>query len=287
MKKLLYVLGFISLIAVVSCSKGSTNPVGKEDKNEDSKGDSETTVIRSEDIQHKVIVEFYTSTMCGVSLRAIECIEKYDKNENLIPISLYQNDNLEVAAGKDLCRDFSIDGYPTIIFNRCEGKEWMCNDPSEDTSDEVSLGISLKTKVEGKSANVEVQLAFAESYERSLKLVVLLLENKVIGRQQNDYSNNIFYKDSKYYDMPNDIKNYSHMHVLRKNLTNILGETISSELTKQGRLVKKNFKVSLGDYKVENCEIVAFVVYGDNLKNGAVNAQRVKLGETISYSNNK
>ncbi|MCH4896682.1 Omp28-related outer membrane protein [Marinilabiliaceae bacterium JC040] len=283
MKKLLYVLGFISLIAIVSCSKGTSNSVKEDEKNNDPKDDNKTTVIRSEDIQHKVIVEFYTSTMCGVSLRAIEYIEKYSKNDNFIPISLYQNDNLEVDAGKNLYKDFSIDGLPTIIFNRCEGKEWMCEDPSKDTSDEVSLGISLKTKVEGSTANVDVELAFAESYERPLKLVVLLLENKVIGRQQNDYSNNVFYKDSKYYDMPNDIKNYSHMHVLRKNLTNILGETISSDLTKKGRLVRKNFKVSVEDYKVENCELVAFVIYGDDLKNGAVNAQRVKLGETISY----
>ncbi|MCH4896681.1 Omp28-related outer membrane protein [Marinilabiliaceae bacterium JC040] len=236
---------------------------------------------------HKVFIEDVTATWCGWCPYVMEPLEKYSENENFFAIAVHANDGLSCKEATSFVS--TVGGVPSVFFNRTnfkyeKGKGYSIYDnPIKKIKDKSEVSLGLKTKVSGTEAKVDLKLRFSNSFDRPLKLVVMLLENKLMGSQANYLSNNEDFKTSKFFSLPRKIESFEHNHVLRKVATNFMGDLIPEEFPKEAKTYTKSFTIDISSYKKENCDIVAFVVYGDNIKDGAINAQKVKLGSSIFY----
>lgn len=236
---------------------------------------------------HKVFIEDVTGTWCGWCPRVIEPLEKYSENENFFTIAIHSDRDFPCNEASVFLK--TVKGVPAIFFNRTNFKDEsgrfynINDDPRKKIKEKAPISVGLKTSVIDSEAKVDLKLRFANSFDRPLKVVVMLLENKLIADQQNYLSGKNGYESSRFYKLPSVVKNMEHNHVLRKVATNFMGDLIPEEFPKEAKTYTKSFTIDISSYKKENCDIVAFVVYGDNIKDGAINAQKIKLGSSIFY----
>ncbi|MCT4601219.1 MAG: Omp28-related outer membrane protein [Marinifilaceae bacterium] len=236
---------------------------------------------------HKVFIEDVTGTWCGYCPYVIEPLEKYSENENFFAIAVHKLDVFSCKEASVFLK--TVDGVPAIFFNRTNfkyerGRGYnIYDDPTKKIKEKAPISVGLKTSVIDSEAKVDLKLRFANSFDRPLKVVVMLLENKLIADQKNYLSGKNGYESSRFYKLPPVIKDMEHNHVLRKVATDFMGDLIPEEFPKEAKTYTKSFTIDISSYKKENCDIVAFVVYGDNIKDGAINAQKVKLGSSIFY----
>jgi len=235
----------------------------------------------SESFNHKIIVEDYTGTWCGWCPRFIDAIEKSEDNKNFIPIAIHNDEDMKYSKVNSLMTMYGVEGYPTAILNRVKGKDWDGGDPSIYINKYSSVAIGLQTSIIEGTATVDVKVNFREVLDNKLRLVVYVLENKIIADQANYLSGKAGFEANRFYNLPNPVKDFSHNHVLRFCATDLKGDLIPDENRNEMKEYVKQYIIDISKYKHGNCDIVAFVVTDDAL--GSVNAQKVKLGESIFY----
>lgn len=235
---------------------------------------------------HKVLVEDYTAAWCGFCPLFISYLEEYKNNDNFIPVAIHPSDAMKSRISLVLKTYFSVDGYPLAIINRRVSQEWYGEDPKTLIKDKAPVAISLKTVVSNNQAKIDVKVNFDKKHEFSsrLKLVVILLEDEVVADQANYLSGKAEYKDIHFYNLDNPIKDFKHMHVLRMSATDIMGDLIPVEFVTNSSEYTKSYTLDISAYNADKCHIVAFIDQEDSQKKlGVLNAQRVKLGESIFY----
>ncbi|MEL7148474.1 MAG: Omp28-related outer membrane protein, partial [Bacteroidota bacterium] len=85
-----------------------------------------------------------------------------------------------------------------------------------------------------------------------------------------------------YYSKAPTLPNYVHQFVLRKAGTDILGDVVPAESVVKGAKVSMDTRtIDLSGYDVDNCHVIAFVHYPMNGQKKIINAQQVKVGESI------
>lgn len=233
----------------------------------------------------RVLIEDYTGTWCGwcprVS-RGIELVKEATDKAVVVAIHSgstnpssngYDPYNFNVPALESL---INLQGYPTAMLNRTT--EW--NYPEPNNVDQVvglaaganpNVGLALKAAVSGGNINLEVKTKFGKDFTGA-KLVVYVLENGLIFNQVN-YTTYFGGNGSS-----SVIQNFTHEHVLRGTLTNILGDAFTPTESVYDSEVTKTFNVAVpaNVSNVANLEFVAFVV-GSN--NKALNARNATAGE--------
>jgi thiol-disulfide isomerase/thioredoxin len=235
---------------------------------------------------HKVIVEDYTATWCGWCPRIIDYLEKYKLNENFIPIAIHSGDSMKSTYAYNLSDNFSVTGLPTAIINRVASKKWNGQDPKIYIKEKAPLAIALRTSVDGNNAKIDLKLFFDKEYKFTsrLKVIIMLLEDDIIANQENYLSGRSGYESTMFYDKPHTVKDFHHNHVLRVMATNVMGDFIPDEFVTSRSEYKKSYTLDISNYQAKNCHIVAFIDQDDSQKKlGVLNAQRVKLGESIFY----
>lgn len=233
---------------------------------------------------HKIIAEDYTGTWCGWCPRFIDAIEKSEDNKNFIPIAIHQGDKMQYSKVEALMTMYAIEGFPTAILNRVKGKDWDGGNPNRYINRYTNVAIGLQTSISGGTATVNVKVNFREVLDNKLRLVVYVLENNIIADQSNYLSGRSGFEDNRFYNLPNKVKDFSHNHVLRVCATDLKGDLIPDENRNEMKEYVKQYTIDISKYKQENCDIVAVVVKDDeNNALGSVNAQKVKLGESIFY----
>lgn len=105
--------------------------------------------------------------------------------------------------------------------------------------------------------------------------MVYLLEDDLVYMQRNY---------TTYYDNVNPIPAYTHNHVLRAAMTNILGDAIT-ENTSAGSSITKTFSIPVpaNVANAANINFVAFLVGEDNI---AINSRAAEANEAQEFEEN-
>ena len=233
--------------------------------------------------EKKTILEDYTATWCGWCPQIFEVIKNHKNDKKFIPIAIHSNRNDPIGYSKTsiLTSKYEVTGYPTGIINRKNkiGLGWKNN-----VSGNSNIAIGINSKIEDNKANIDLSLNFDQAISEKIKVVVYLLENKLVHYQQNNLSGDSRFESTSFYSLPKTINDFEHNHVLRKSATDVLGDLIPEDNTKNQKEFLKHYTINLDEYKSENCEIVAFILYDDNQsKSGVITAQKIKLGESINF----
>jgi thiol-disulfide isomerase/thioredoxin len=233
-----------------------------------------------------VLVEDYTGTWCPFCPRVSYAIEQVkEQTDQIAVVAVHWDDEFEPSIAGDMLSAFGITGFPTARVNR--GSDWTFPEPSnidqivdQTLCDNAPLGLAITPSLSGNTMTVEVDAKFSQDFDfNNTRLVVMVLEDGLIGDQQNNQS---------YYGGQNPIPNFVHDHVLRASLTNITGDAIpSSEVTNSeySRTFTANVPSNVED--TNEVSIIAFIT-NDNFTGNAfaINARVAHIGDAQTFEEN-
>jgi hypothetical protein len=230
----------------------------------------------------QTLIEDYTGTWCGNCARVSYAIEKVkEESDKVVSVAIHNGNDPYHFVGieplKNLISPNSELALPQSRLNRTT--TWTFPEVNNVqqvvnlTSNNSGLGLALNSTVTNGTINLDVSVKFAQNYS-NLKLVVYVLEDKLIYRQTN-YSN--------FYGAVNPIPNFEHNHVLRASLTNLLGNTLTN--TNYNQTVTTNFTVPIPT-KVSNPENMSFVAFVIEENNNVLNVRAAKKNESQVFQQN-
>ncbi len=265
MKKKLIVLSFITAFsfAFYACDEDTPMP------------EPEVPVVDDYTPVHvkKVLIEDYTATWCGYCPRVASAIEQVlQQSNNVVAVAVHSDEDMGYPYVSNMATTYSIPGFPTGYIDR--SFEWPYPESISGLNAAINkkapLGIKIETSIADGNANIKVSIQYATTITSITRLVVCLLEDKVIANQVN------YYNDGR----GNPIVDYEHNHVLRVAATDIFGDNIPASITVKDNISTHQFSIPVSSYNAENCSVVAFATKGIS---NVLNVQSVKLGETKDF----
>lgn len=224
----------------------------------------------------RVLIEDYTGTWCGncaVVSYAIEKVYENPKN-NSVTVAIHSGPDPfkypDVAPLHNYIFPNGVVSLPEARLNRTirwKDQDTNLLDPINLRSNNCGLGLAIKSSLIDNTISLDIKTKFAQNYS-GLKLVVYLLEDKLIYKQTN-YSN--------YFNAVNPIQNFEHNHVLRKSLTNILGDNIM-ENTIDGKTISKNFSITVPS-NIADFNNIGFAAFIVDENNTVINVRGASINE--------
>lgn len=276
MKNYYFIGVFLFTLSLLSCGENSLiySPI-KVDDNVDAEP---ITGL----FQKQVLIEDYTGTWCGNCARVAYAIEKAkEESDRVVSVAIHHGNDPydfdDIGPLKNLISPNSELALPQSRLNRIT--TWTFPEVNNVqqalnlTSNNCGLGLALNSTVADGNINLDVKVKFAQNYS-NLKLVVYVLEDKLIYRQVN-YSN--------FYGAINPIPNFEHNHVLRASLTNLLGDSLTNTIYNQ--TVTTNFSVPI-PANVSNAENINFVAFVIEENNNVINVRAAKKNENQEFQEN-
>lgn len=231
----------------------------------------------------RVLIEDYTGTWCGNCTRVAHAIDEVKaQSDKVVTVAIHNgNDPYHfdgIAPLKNLILPDSPLALPVSRLNRMI--VWTFPEPTNTqeainlTGNNSGMGIAMNSTIQDGMVNLDVNIKFALNYT-NLKLVVYLLEDDLVYMQRNY---------TTYYDNVNPIPAYTHNHVLRAAMTNILGDAIT-ENTTAGSSITKTFSIPVpaNVANAANINFVAFLVGEDNV---AINSRAAEANEAQEFEEN-
>lgn len=251
-------------------------------------GTLQTTPTQSFEVfipKRKVVIEDYTGAWCGWCPRAIVAVlAAHDATDDIAVVAIHETsftfpdpmhyDNIQIL--KD---EFNVNGNPAVRLNRTT--TWV--DPDYPLSavtniagENTDIAIGMKSQLTGNDLTVEVKAISEIGLAADDKLVVYLLEDKILYDQVNYYNTD---NTSPFFGLGNPIPNFEHNEVLRVSLSNELGDNVTA--TSALDVFTKTYTTTISsDYNADNLTLVAMLVSADNT---ARNAQFAHVGEDKAY----
>lgn len=235
----------------------------------------------------KVLIEDYTGTWCGYCPRLANAIDLVlAETNNAVPVTIHCTsgsavDPFDFDDKYILLNAFGVSGYPTAKINRTETWSYPENSSQgvnqviNKLQTEAPLGIGISSTLSGTDLSIDIDVEFG-SNQSGLKLVVYLVEDKLIADQSN-------YLDDLYGGLSN-LVNFEHNHVLRHSITDLFGTEISSSVSTAGNLHQQTFNFNTAGSEVSNSAniyIVAFVVNGST--KSVLNVQEAAVNSTVTF----
>jgi thiol-disulfide isomerase/thioredoxin len=259
---------FISSL-LLSCGGGDDDSF-PEENNPD-------TPLTTSKFTKKVLIEDFTGTWCGWCPRVSFGIEKVEEETNqAITVAIHRGSTDPYHFGESNIGSLDDGSYPTAKLNR----NTLWNYPEPDnvaqilhlTNEVARLGLSINSSLNNNSISVEVKTTF-ETNLSELKQVVYLVEDHLNYDQAN-------YTD--YYNGVSTISNFEHNNVLRKVLTNIYGDSISSTDSKKDNEYTVDYDITIPTSvaNATNLKIVAFIV---DTNGNVLNVQSAKINQFKDY----
>lgn len=243
----------------------------------------------------KVLVEEFTGEWCGWCPEAAYNLENLVKDHPyVLTVGIHNGDGLEFN-NEDVIRNaFGLNFFPSGLTGRVNltGAGYNSSPMDNAITDEIDkqlyeetvlAGLGINTTLNGDEVDVDVTVDIYEDISQEIRLTIYLIENnRTSGVQENYFSGRAGFENYHYYSQPSRLTNYVHQFVLRKAGTDILGDVIPSESVSQGARINMDTRtISLSGYDVENCHVIAFVHYPMNGQKTIINAEQVKVGESI------
>jgi len=232
-----------------------------------------------------VLIEDYTGTWCGNCTRVAYGIDQVLLQTNkVVTIAIHNGNDPYHFENFIPLRDLIMPGSPALELPQSRLNRtitWLSPEPSNIqqvkslTGNNSGLGLALSSSISNGMIDVEVNMKFVQNYS-GLKLVVYLLEDHLIHSQTNYTS---------YYGNITPVSNYEHNHVLRLNLTDLLGDVIT-ESTSTGQQLTKSFSlpVPANISNPDNISFAAFIVQQDN---SALNSRHANINENQTFQQNQ
>lgn len=276
MKKIKLILAavFISLITY-SCSDTVVVENGSNSNN------VEPPV--SGQFKKRVLIEDYTGTWCGNCTRVAYAIDQVkDETDNVVSVAIHNGNDpynyADIAPLKNLISPNSSLALPVSRLNRTI--VWTFPETANISQavnlsgNNQGLGLAMNSSLTNNTITLDVNVKFAQEYS-NLKLVVYLLEDGLIYEQTNYTS---------YYNSENPIPNFTHNHVLRTAMTDILGENIVINTTNFNEFTRSfSIPVPASVSNANNISFAAFIVGSDNV---SINARASKINESQDFEQN-
>ncbi len=236
-----------------------------------------------------VLIEDYTGTWCGNCTRVAHAIDLVaEQTDKAVIVAIHNGPdpyNFEgIAPLKNLILPNIAPASPLPLpvsrLNRIT--KWTfpetsnVNQAIDLTGNNSGLGLAMNSKIENRNLNLDVKINFAQADYSNLRLVVYLLEDKLIYRQLNY---------TTFYNAVNPIPDYVHNHVLRNSLTNILGDSISEDFT-VNQVITKNFNLSIPS-NIANPNNISFVAFVIGEENKVINVRASKINENQVFEQNQ
>lgn len=256
---------FLSLLAAAAFLFTACEP-----KNEPQGGiEIPTLDPATENYERTLMLEQFTGQGCGYCPTGASIIkEGLEGIEDRVIWTAHHAgfaaDDFTISNSESLVKTFGVSGAPAMMLNR-ENTTFTYNTQSGETVEETALihtptgfadpastfkaelakegeaTVHIKTALNDNQLTVAVYGAVKE--QQDIRITAYIQENKLIGEQSDKATNQI-------------IKNYEHNHVPRVFMSATLGDAV----TPDGKLYQKTYTVELDSkWKVENCEVVAFV----------------------------
>lgn len=285
MKNLKLTLLLLTSILIVSCSK---TEVTKQDSSE---LESVSAAAVAGLFKKRVLIEDFTGTWCGNCTSVAYAIEKVYENPNnqAVTVAIHSGNDpykfTEVGPLHEYIFPSGTIALPEARLNRTN--KWI--DPDTNIvkalnmrSNNCGLGLALKSGLNDNTISLEVKIKFAQNYD-GLKLVVYLLEDKLIYKQTNysSYfaSQTIMVGNSRF------IPNFEHNHVLRKSLTNLLGNSIS-ENSIDGNTISRSFSLAV-PANIANKNNISFAAFVVDNNNTVINSRDSYINENQVFEENR
>jgi len=247
----------------------------------------------------KILVEDCTGAWCGYCPRVAYALDQYKPTHpNCISLAVHGGssgtDPYKYQYYPTFNSRFAVAGYPTAIINR--KSEWS-EDPAEldaALTGWAPLGLAISSTVSGTNITGSVKVKFNVTTEKSMKLVIALVENELVYPQVNYYSPQ--YGATPYlYGGVSPITDFVHNGVLRKTSTDLFGDAIPVTSQTKNGTYELPFSIPVTgtvyggvSYTAvpTKCAIVAFVVDGSTgttTNAGAYNVQYAAVGSTKDF----
>jgi len=247
----------------------------------------------------KILVEDCTGAWCGYCPRVAYALEQYKPTHpNCISLAVHGGssgtDPYKFLYYPTFNSHFAVAGYPTAIINR--KSEWS-EDPAELDAALLGwapLGLAINSTVSGTNITGSVKVKFNVTTEKSMKLVIALVENELVYPQTNYYSAQ--YGATPYlYGGVSPVTDFVHNGVLRKTSTDLFGDAIPVTAQTKNGVYELPFTIPVTgtvyggvSYTAvpTKCAIIAFVVDGSagtTTNAGAYNVQYAAVGSTKDF----
>ena len=249
---------------------------------------------------HKILVEDYTSTLCGFCPRESFDLDNYTQKHPKCawigvhckglgpdPYAYQYCSNMESAYG--------VTGYPNTVVNRKLVWQEDTTTLNNETAKWTCLGLALNSTVGATTISGTVQVKFGVTTNKPLKLVIALVESGLLAAQHNYYNPTDGYTPYLY-NGQNPIPNFDEKFCFRATSTNLFGDTIPVATTFKNNVYSVPFTFSTsgvngngGSYTVKpaNCRLVAYVVDGSSTawksSKGVINVQYAAVGATQNF----
>jgi hypothetical protein len=225
----------------------------------------------------KVLVEDYTGTWCGYCPRVgVQLTSYIVSHPNCIVVGVHgpsgSGDPFSYLYVASLTNYFNVTGWPTGIVNRNYAWNEQNTVLDQEAVKRAPLGLSFETSIAGNIISVKTKVKFDVTTQLGMKLVVALVEDGLIYPQTNYYAPTYG---------GNPITSYTHNHVLRAAATDVFGDVIPVAQQTIGTTWESNLSFNASGYNMNNCKIVAFVLYDFNTlsRKGVLNVQEVTAGQ--------
>ena len=233
----------------------------------------------------KIMVEDYTGTWCTNCPRVAYKLEQaVSSNNHIIPVAIHYSrwsgdDPFGFSEIRTLTSDYNISALPSPIVNRTLGFVWDENYSTLQAELEKSqpLGLAVYSNVSGSTLNIDVSVRFdMDMSKKNLNLVLYLTENGLHADQANGTS---------YYGGQDPIPNFEQKHCLRAALIGLYGTTIPAGETTANAVYHYNYSGSIPAEvsDINNCDIEAFIIDGNDKNAKLINIQKAAVGETKDF----
>lgn len=159
--------------------------------------------------------------------------------------------------------------YPVAILNGV--RRWNeaagFDDMKSFLPDQTGIGVALSTRIEGDKAYIDMSVRTMTAYEKPCSVAVVLVENGLHFKQLQD--------DGSYDN------SYVHDDVIRRYLTDVLGDALEEGELKVAKLLTKSYTYDISSLLVrDHVDVIAYIMKEDGT---VLNSTRVKLGESIDF----
>lgn len=217
----------------------------------------------------KVVVEYYTGSWCGICPRvtyALELVKK--RTKKVFSVGIHHKDNMANKFSNRLVKINNVRGFPSAYINR----NYVWHSPQEESPNRVvneatgtaDVGLSVGSVLSNK--NMQITVGASSTKNEELKLVVFILEDKVMSKQVNY---------TPFYGGEGKI-NFANNNVLRYSLTDVEGNKI---ILSKNTVKYKSYNINLSDgILVSNTKNLAVLAILTNKSTGVIsNAQYAKV----------
>ena len=227
----------------------------------------------------KVLVEEFTGVQCvncpTGSLELENLLSLY--GENLIVVSIHAGDfappypqniyDFRTEEADNLINYLgNPPSYPSAVINRKDYDEgfYIIQYPlskwagfiDQELDTDAKIGVTITKEYDSVTRELKVQVTglATERLTGDLRLTIMITENNIVDAQETPGAGLIL--------------DYNHKHVFRTTMTNYDGDSFATEMN-AGDNYSQSYSMTIPDeWKVEDCEVIAFValVQGDDNK---------------------